>query len=157
MDARILTKDFGLDHLYRIGVYLEQGGYRAVKKALTEWKPEQVLNEVKKASLRGRGGAGFPAGLKWSFVPQKSDKPKYLCVNADEGEPGTVKDRFIMAHDPHLLIEGSIIASYAVTLFVIAALVAWVALDYLAQRRILGDLEDRGVTRRSRQQSKSAR
>ena len=114
MDARILTKDFGLDHLYRIGVYLEQGGYRAVKKALTEWKPEQVLNEVKKASLRGRGGAGFPAGLKWSFVPQKSDKPKYLCVNADEGEPGTVKDRFIMAHDPHLLIEGSIIASYAV-------------------------------------------
>ncbi|MDP2916138.1 MAG: NADH-quinone oxidoreductase subunit NuoF [Candidatus Aminicenantes bacterium] len=114
METKVLTKDFGLDHLYRIGVYLEQGGYRAVKKALTEWKPEQVIDEVKKASLRGRGGAGFPAGLKWSFVPQKTDKPKYLCVNADEGEPGTFKDRSIMAHDPHLLIEGIIIAAYAV-------------------------------------------
>jgi NADH-quinone oxidoreductase subunit F len=114
MDARILTRDFGLAHLHRIDVYLEQGGYQAVKKALTEWKPAQVLDEVKKANLRGRGGAGFPAGLKWSFVPQKSDKPRYLCVNADEGEPGTFKDRFIMAHDPHLLIEGSVIASYAV-------------------------------------------
>ena len=114
METKVLTKGFELDHLFRIGVYLDQGGYRAVKKALTEWKPEQVLDEVKKASLRGRGGAGFPAGLKWSFVPQKTDKPKYLCVNADEGEPGTFKDRSIMAHDPHLLIEGIIIAAYAV-------------------------------------------
>jgi NADH-quinone oxidoreductase subunit F len=114
METKVLTKGFELDHLFRIGVYLDQGGYRAVKKALTEWKPEQVLDEVKKANLRGRGGAGFPAGLKWSFVPQKTDKPKYLCVNADEGEPGTFKDRSIMAHDPHLLIEGIIIAAYAV-------------------------------------------
>jgi len=114
MNENVLTQNFGLDHLFRIEVYLEQGGYRAVKKALTEWKPEQVLEEVKKASLRGRGGAGFSAGLKWGFVPKKTDKPKYLCVNADEGEPGTFKDRYILSHNPHLLIEGIVIASYAV-------------------------------------------
>ena len=114
MKAKVLTQNFGLDHLFRIEVYLEQGGYRAMKKALTEWKPEQVLEEVKKASLRGRGGAGFSAGLKWGFVPKKTDKPKYLCVNADEGEPGTFKDRYILSHNPHLLIEGIVIASYAV-------------------------------------------
>jgi NADH-quinone oxidoreductase subunit F len=114
MNEKVLTQNFGLDHLFRIEVYLEQGGYRATKKALTEWKPEQVLEEVKKASLRGRGGAGFSAGLKWGFVPKKTDKPKYLCVNADEGEPGTFKDRYILSHNPHLLIEGVVIASYAV-------------------------------------------
>lgn len=114
MNEKVLTQNFGLDHLFRIEVYLEQGGYRAAKKALTEWKPEQVLEEVKKASLRGRGGAGFSAGLKWGFVPKKTDKPKYLCVNADEGEPGTFKDRYILSHNPHLLIEGVVIASYAV-------------------------------------------
>ena len=114
MNEKVLTQNFGLDHLFRIEVYLEQGGYRAAKKALTEWKPEQVLEEVKKASLRGRGGAGFSAGLKWGFVPKKTDKPKYLCVNADEGEPGTFKDRYILSHNPHLLIEGIVITSYAV-------------------------------------------
>ena len=114
MSEKILTQNFGLDHLFRIEVYLERGGYRAAKKALTEWKPEQVLEEVKTASLRGRGGAGFSAGLKWGFVPKKTDKPKYLCVNADEGEPGTFKDRYILSHSPHLLIEGIVIASYAV-------------------------------------------
>lgn len=114
MNEKILTQNFGLDHLFQIEVYLEQGGYRAAKKALTEWKPEQVLEEVKMASLRGRGGAGFSAGLKWGFVPKKTDKPKYLCVNADEGEPGTFKDRYILSHSPHLLIEGIVIASYAV-------------------------------------------
>jgi NADH-quinone oxidoreductase subunit F len=77
-------------------------------------KPSEVMDEVKKASLRGRGGAGFPAGVKWGFVPRDSPKPKYLCVNADEGEPGTFKDRYIMSHSPHLLLEGIIIASYAV-------------------------------------------
>jgi len=112
--AKILTQFFGMENLFQIEVYLEQGGYQAVKKTLAEWKPEEVLKEVKEASLRGRGGAGFPAGLKWSFVPSKTDKPKYLCVNADEGEPGTFKDRYILSHNPHLLIEGIIIASYAV-------------------------------------------
>jgi len=110
---KILTKNFGLKNIYKIDVYLEQKGYQAVKKALKEMTPEQILEEVKKANLRGRGGAGFPAGVKWGFVPQV-DKPKYLCVNADEGEPGTFKDRYIMTHDPHLLLEGIIITSFCV-------------------------------------------
>lgn len=114
MEEKILTKDFGLKNLFKIEVYLEQGGYKAVEKALRQMKPAEVVDEVKKANLRGRGGAGFPAGVKWGFVPQKTDKPKYLCVNADEGEPGTFKDRYIMSHSPHLLIEGIIIASYGV-------------------------------------------
>jgi len=114
MAEKILTKHFGLANLYEIETYLEQGGYRAVTKALKQMTPAGIMDEVKKASLRGRGGAGFPAGLKWSFVPQTSDKPKYLCVNADEGEPGTFKDRYILTHNPHLLIEGTIIASFSV-------------------------------------------
>ncbi len=112
MNEKVLTRYFDIPHLYNIDVYLEKGGYEAVRKAL-KLKPEEIIEEVKKANLRGRGGAGFPAGLKWSFVP-KVDKPKYLCVNADEGEPGTFKDRFIMSHNPHLLIEGIIITCYAV-------------------------------------------
>jgi len=94
-------------------VYLKNEGYQAVKKALSGMKPENILEEVKAANLRGRGGAGFPAGVKWGFVP-KVDKPKYLCVNADEGEPGTFKDRYIMSHNPHLLLEGIIISSFCV-------------------------------------------
>jgi NADH-quinone oxidoreductase subunit F len=111
---KILTEHFGLANLFQIEVYLKQGGYRAVTKALNKMTPAAIMDEVKKASLRGRGGAGFPAGLKWSFVPKTSDKPKYLCVNADEGEPGTFKDRYILTHNPHLLIEGIIIASFSV-------------------------------------------
>lgn len=84
------------------------GGYEAAKKALA-MGPDAVLAEVKKASVRGRGGAGFPAGIKWGFVPRDTDKPKYLVVNADEGEPGTFKDNYYLSHDPHRLIEGCII------------------------------------------------
>jgi NADH-quinone oxidoreductase subunit F len=113
MEEKILTRDFGAEDLNDINVYLERGGYRAVGKAL-KMTPAEVLDEVKKASLRGRGGAGFPAGVKWSFVPQNVPGPKYMCVNADEGEPGTFKDRYIMSHNPHLLLEGITIASYAV-------------------------------------------
>jgi len=109
-----LTAAFGLKSLFRIDTYLEQGGYEAARKALTRMKPEDILAEVKAASLRGRGGAGFPAGVKWGFVPRETDKPRYLCVNADEGEPGTFKDRYIMSHNPHLLIEGILITSYCV-------------------------------------------
>jgi len=112
VSEKVLSRDFGMAHLFELGVYLQRGGYEAARQAL-QLRPEEIVEEVKKASLRGRGGAGFPAGLKWSFVP-KVDKPKYLCVNADEGEPGTFKDRFIMSHNPHLLIEGIIITSYAV-------------------------------------------
>jgi len=114
VDDKVLTKGFDLKGLFEIEAYLQNGGYKAVEKALLGMTPSAVLEEVKKASLRGRGGAGFPAGVKWSFVPQNVDTPKYLCVNADEGEPGTFKDRYIMSHNPHLLLEGAIIASYAV-------------------------------------------
>ena len=114
MDEKVLTRHFGVEGLFRIEVYRGLGGYKAVEKALKEMSPSAVLEEVKKASLRGRGGAGFPAGMKWGFVPQNVPKPRYLCVNADEGEPGTFKDRYIMSHNPHLLLEGTIIASYAV-------------------------------------------
>lgn len=114
MNENILTSLFKVDHLHRIDDYLANEGYRAVQKALKEMTPEVILEEVKKANLRGRGGAGFPAGVKWGFVPKGVEKPKYLCVNADEGEPGTFKDRYIMSHNPHSLIEGMIITSYCV-------------------------------------------
>jgi NADH-quinone oxidoreductase subunit F len=114
VEEKILTKLFGLKDSHTIDVYLKHDGYKTTRRVLMEMKPGEVLEEVKAANLRGRGGAGFPAGVKWGFVPQNIDKPKYLCVNADEGEPGTFKDRYIMNHDPHLLLEGIIIASYAV-------------------------------------------
>ncbi len=98
--------------LHKIDVYRANDGYLALKKAL-EMKPDEVIEEVKKSNLRGRGGACFPAGLKWSFMPKNSDKPKYLCVNGDESEPGTFKDRQIIEFNPHLLIEGTLIACYA--------------------------------------------
>ena len=98
--------------LYKIDHYLAHDGYKALKQAL-EMKPEEVINEVKRSNLRGRGGACFPTGLKWSFMPKNSDKPKYLCVNGDESEPGTFKDRQIFEYNPHLLIEGTLIACYA--------------------------------------------
>ncbi len=92
--------------------YRENGGYQALEKALREMSPDQVTAEVETSGLRGRGGAGFPTGRKWRFVP-KTDKPKYLAVNADESEPGTCKDRQIMERDPHQLIEGSLLSCYA--------------------------------------------
>lgn len=98
--------------LYKLDHYLAHGGYKALKKAL-EMKPEEIIDEVKRSNLRGRGGACFPTGLKWSFMPKNSDKPKYLCVNGDESEPGTFKDRQIFEYNPHLLIEGTLIACYA--------------------------------------------
>lgn len=113
MKEKVLTEHFGLENLYKIDVYQKKGGYQAAEKALKKMKPQEILEEVKKANLRGRGGAGFPAGVKWSFVPP-TDKPKYLCVNADEGEPGTFKDRYIMSHNPHMLLEGIIITSFCV-------------------------------------------
>jgi len=112
MADQVLTQHFGLENFYKIDEYVKKGGYEAVGKAL-QMKPEEILEEVKKANLRGRGGAGFPAGIKWGFVP-KVDKPKYLCINADEGEPGTFKDRYIMSHNPHMLLEGIIITSFCV-------------------------------------------
>ena len=94
--------------------YVADDGYFAAKQVLHAMTPAEVIEEVSRANLRGLGGAGFPAGKKWSFVPKESTKPKYLVVNADEGEPGTFKDRYIMERDPHALIEGMIIAAYAI-------------------------------------------
>lgn len=92
----------------------KHGGWRAWKKVLTGMGAEQVIDEVKKSGVRGRGGAGFPAGLKWGFIPKDSPKPRYLCCNADESEPGTCKDRVLMERDPHAVIEGMAIAAYAI-------------------------------------------
>ena len=94
--------------------YMELGGYAAARRVLKELTPAEVIETTKATGLRGRGGAGFPTGMKWSFVPKNTGKPTYLCCNADESEPGTCKDRVILERDPHQLIEGMIIASYAV-------------------------------------------
>jgi NADH-quinone oxidoreductase subunit F len=111
---KILFKHIEVPDQYRIDTYLKNGGYRALPKALKEYSPDELIEMVKKSGLRGRGGAGFPAGLKWSFVPKDSPKPKFLLCNADEGEPGTFKDRWLIERDPHQLIEGIIISSYAI-------------------------------------------
>ena len=97
----------------RISCYLREGGYEILRKAFG-MKPEEVGEEVLKSGVRGRGGAGFPAGMKWKFLDRKSGKPIYLICNADESEPGTFKDRQIMYKDPHQLIEGMMIAAYAI-------------------------------------------
>ena len=101
-----------IPNLHQIDVYEAHEGYAMLRKALA-MKPEEVTDEVKKSNLRGRGGACFPTGLKWTFMPKNTDKPKYLCVNGDESEPGTFKDRQIFESNPHLLIEGIMIACYA--------------------------------------------
>jgi NADH-quinone oxidoreductase subunit F len=113
MSTKILTKNMHVENLRQIETYESLGGYSGLAKALREYQPEEVTEIVKRSGLRGRGGAGFPTGVKWSFVPKDSGKPVYLCVNADESEPGTFKDRLIIEKDPHQLIEGAIISAYA--------------------------------------------
>lgn len=110
----VISRRFSYKDSEAIETYVRDEGYQAARKALTELTPEQVIAEVTASNLRGLGGAGFPTGKKWSFVPRQSPQPKFLVVNADEGEPGTLKDRYIILKDPHRLIEGIIIASYAV-------------------------------------------
>jgi len=111
-EIRVISKRFGKGAT-NIDRYLEQDGYKAVQKALA-MKPDDLINEVKNSGLRGRGGAGFSTGMKWSFVPKQSAKPKYVLCNGDESEPGTCKDRLIFEHDPHEVIEGAMIAALAV-------------------------------------------
>ncbi|HEV3331811.1 MAG TPA: NADH-quinone oxidoreductase subunit NuoF [Bryobacteraceae bacterium] len=113
LETRILSRRFGMPNSASIETYLATNGYEAFTKA-AGMKPEQIIEEVKISNLRGRGGAGFPTGMKWSFVPRNSPKPKYIVVNADESEPGTCKDRLLMEYDPHELIEGVLIAGLAV-------------------------------------------
>ena len=112
LEVRVLTKRFLLENSASIDTYLGTEGYKAFLKA-REMTPEAIINEVKVSSLRGRGGAGFPTGMKWSFVPKNSPKPTYIVVNADESEPGTCKDRLLIENDPHQLIEGMLIAGLA--------------------------------------------
>jgi len=114
MSIKILTKNMHVAGLEQIGVYESLGGYTGLAKALRQYRPDEVTDIVKKSGLRGRGGAGFPTGMKWGFIPKDSGKPVYLCVNADESEPGTFKDRLIIEKDPHQLIEGTIISAYAI-------------------------------------------
>lgn len=136
-EVRVLTRRFHLPHSQSIDTYLANEGYQGLQKALA-MTPEQVIEEVKASGLRGRGGAGFPAGLKWSFVPRHSPKPKYIVVNADEGEPGTCKDRVLMEYDPHQLIEGVLIAARAVD-----AHKGWIYIR--GEYRYLIDIMDRAI------------
>jgi NADH-quinone oxidoreductase subunit F len=116
MSEKVLTRLFGVEGSHTLPVYLEHGGYEAAKKVVTSGTdPKDVIETVKVSNLRGRGGAGFPTGMKWGFVPTSSEKPKYLVINADESEPGTFKDHELMMQDPHALLEGMIIASYAIS------------------------------------------
>ena len=112
MGKKILLDKINIPGIKTYDVYRENGGYKSVEKALT-MQPDDITEEVKASGLRGRGGAGFPMGMKWSFIDKKSGKPRHLVCNADESEPGTFKDRYLMEHIPHLLIEGMITSSFA--------------------------------------------
>jgi NADH-quinone oxidoreductase subunit F len=113
MVRKILLEHDEIPGIETYAVYRKNGGYRSVEKALKTMSPEQVVEEVQKSGLRGRGGAGFPTGLKWSFLAKPEGVPRYLLCNADESEPGTFKDRYLMEKIPHRLIEGMIVSSYA--------------------------------------------
>lgn len=109
---KIITKHFDDPNLHTLKKYLSFGGYEGLKRA-HKMEPKEIIDTVRASKLRGLGGAGFPTGVKWGFLPKKSDEQRYLCVNADEGEPGTFKDRFLLSHSPHLLLEGISIACRA--------------------------------------------
>ena len=113
MQRKLLLEHIQVPGIHKYDVYRGHGGYDMTEKALKSMKPEDVLDEVKKSGLRGRGGAGFPTGMKWSFLAKPEGVPRYLVCNADESEPGTFKDRYLMEHLPHLLVEGMIISAYA--------------------------------------------
>ena len=110
---KILTEHIDVPNIDTIDVFMKHGGYSAVKKALKKMTPDEVTEEVKKSGLRGRGGAGFPVGMKWSFLAKPEGVPRYLVCNADESEPGTFKDHYLMWKSPHTLIEGMIVSSFA--------------------------------------------
>ena len=111
---KILLNNIDVPDIQNFETYRRLGGYCAVEKALKSMSPNEIIEEVKESGLRGRGGAGFPTGLKWFFIDRNSGKPSYMICNADEGEPGTFKDRYLMQNNPHLLIEGMILSSYAI-------------------------------------------
>ena len=110
---KILTEHIDVPGIETIDVFCKHGGYQAVEKAIKKMTPDEVTEEVKKSGLRGRGGAGFPVGMKWSFLAKPEGVPRYLVCNADESEPGTFKDHYLMWKSPHTLIEGMIVSSFA--------------------------------------------
>ena len=112
-DIKILTDRINIPGIETFEVYRKNGGYKAVEKALKKMSPDEVVEEVKKSGIRGRGGAGFPMGMKWSFLAKPEGIPRYLVCNGDESEPGTFKDHYLMKNIPHLLIEGMIVSSFA--------------------------------------------
>lgn len=130
MARKLLLEKASVPGIRGYEVYRREGGYRAAEKALRDMKPDQITDEVKKSGLRGRGGAGFPAGMKWSFIAKPEGVPRHLVCNADESEPGTFKDRYLMEFLPHLLVEGLLISSYAlgsnVTYIYIRGEYAWI-------------------------------
>src|SRR5262244_3192119 len=111
---KILLRNIDTPDSHKISVYQSRGGYGSWEKVVREITPEQLIDEVKASGMRGRGGAGFPTGMKWGFVPKDNPKPKYVVCNADESEPGTFKDRLLIEKDPHAIVEGTIIAAYAI-------------------------------------------
>jgi NADH-quinone oxidoreductase subunit F len=113
MARKLLLEHINVPDIHTFDVYRQKGGYRAVEKVLKTLTPDEVVEEVKKSGLRGRGGAGFPTGMKWSFLAKPEGVARYLVCNADESEPGTFKDRYLMTHIPHALIEGMIVSSFA--------------------------------------------
>ena len=137
LEVKVVSKRFGLENSASIETYLATEGYVALKKAIGMTQ-EQIIDEVKASSLRGRGGAGFPTGMKWGFVPRQLDKPKYIVVNADESEPGTCKDRLLIEYDPHSLIEGILIGALAV-----GAEKGWVYIR--GEYRYLIDIMDKAI------------
>ena len=149
MGRKLLLEKAHVEGIRYFDVYRREGGYRAVEKALKTMSPDQVTEEVKKSGLRGRGGAGFPAGMKWSFLAKPEGVPRHLVCNADESEPGTFKDRYLMEFIPHLLIEGLVVASYALgsndTYIYIRGEYAWIvdileqAIDEAKANNFLGD------------------
>ena len=134
----VLTRHFDNDRYRHLETYVELGGYEALRKAFGMPK-EQIVEEVKKANIRGRGGAGFPAGVKWGFLPKDLSIPRVLVINADEGEPGTFKDRLIMSRGPHLLLEGIVITSYALT---IHSAYIYIRGEFVREARILQEAID---------------
>src|SRR5207249_12062260 len=112
-NGNVLTRHFGTPDLHRIDVYESKGGYSALRKALLEMEPAAITNEVKTSGLRGRGGAGFATGVKWSFIKRDTPEPKYVVINADESEPGTAKDRYILENPPQMGRGGSMTADDA--------------------------------------------
>ncbi|MGM0589336.1 MAG: NADH-quinone oxidoreductase subunit NuoF [Bacteroidota bacterium] len=136
-----------IPNLHKIDVYEENGGYEALKKVVQgdDWTPDKVVNEVKEANIRGRGGAGFNAGLKWSFMPEPDGGPRYLACNGDESEPGTFKDRKIFEYNPHTFIEGALIAAYAMS---VTSIYVYIRGEYKSwidmMEKAIGDAYDKG-------------